>query len=133
MSASTSRSPRRVAALLTGLQALALVGFAVFYVVELVLGQGSDTTRVLMSAVLILVGALALGALARGWLGPAAWPRTPTLVWSVILLPVGLSLVQGTRVVVGWLVIVLGVVSIWAAWVARDPETEVLPGRDTPE
>src|SRR4051812_44143570 len=74
VSTSTSRSPRRVAALLTGLQALALVGFAVFYVVELVLGQGSDTTRVLMSAVLILVGALALGALARGWLGPAAWP-----------------------------------------------------------
>ena len=39
-----------------GLQALALAGFAVYYVVELVLGEGSDATRVLMSALLILVG-----------------------------------------------------------------------------
>ena len=133
MSAPSSRGPRRVAALLTGVQALALAGFAAFYVVELVLGQGSDATRVLMSALLILVGALALGALSRGWLGSSAWPRTPTLVWSVILLPVGLSLVQGTRVLAGCLVIVLGIVSIGAAWLARDPDTEVLPGHDAPE
>ena len=43
------RGPRRLAALLTGVQALALAGFAVYYVVELVLGEGSDAIRVLMS------------------------------------------------------------------------------------
>lgn len=133
MPATPSRGPRRLAALLIGVQALALVGFAVYYVVELVLGEGSDATRVLMSALLILLGGLGLGALARGWLGAAAWPRTPTIVWSILLLPVGLSLVQGTRVVEGWLVIVLALVSVGTAWVARDPETEVLPGRDAPE
>jgi hypothetical protein len=127
------RGSRRLAALITGLQALALAGFAVFYVVELVLGEGSDATRVLMSAVLILVGAVGLGLLVRGWLGTAPWPRTPTIVWNAILLPVGLSLVQGTRVLVGWTVIVVAVVAIVAAWVARDPDTEVLPGRDAGE
>ena len=127
------RGSRRLAALITGLQALALAGFAVFYVVELVLGEGSDATRVLMSAVLILVGAVGLGLLVRGWLGTAQWPRTPTIVWNAILLPVGLSLVQGTRVLVGWTVIVVAVVAIVAAWVARDPDTEVLPGRDVGE
>jgi hypothetical protein len=124
---------RRLSALIAALQALTLAGFAVFYVVELVLGQGSDAVRVLMSALLILVGAVGLGVLARGWLGAASWPRTPTIVWNAILLPVGISLVQGTRVAVGWAVLVLAVVAIGAAWVARDPEIEVLPGSDLPD
>jgi hypothetical protein len=127
------RGSRRVAALLSGLQALTLAGFAVFYVVELALGEGSDAVRVVMSALLILVGAVGLGILARGWLGAASWPRTPTIVWNAILIPVGISLVQGTRVVVGWAVLVVAVVGIGAAWMARDPETEVLPGRDVPD
>jgi hypothetical protein len=129
----SSRGPRRLAALLTGLQALALAGFAVYYVVELVLGEGSDTMRVLMSALLILLGGVGLGLLARGWLGSAQWPRTPTLVWNVILLPVGVSLVQGNRVAIGGVVIVVALVVIVAAWVARDPDAEVLPGGDAPD
>jgi hypothetical protein len=107
-----------------------MAGFAVYYVVELVLGEGSDATRVLMSALLIVIAAVGLGLLSRGWLGTAAWPRTPTIVWNVLLLPVGVSLTQGNRVLVGWVVIVVALVSIGTAWVARDPDAEVLPGRD---
>ena len=129
----SSRGPRRLAAALTGVQAVALAGFAVYYVVELVLGEGSDATRVLMSALLIFVAAVVLGVLARGWLGVAAWPRTPTIVWNVILLPVGISLIQGDRVLIGWVVIAVALVVVATAWVTRDPETEVLPGRDAPE
>ena len=127
------RGSRRLSALIAAVQALTLAGFAVFYIVELVLGEGSDAVRVVMSALLIMVGAIGLGVLARGWLGAASWPRTPTIVWNAILLPVGISLVQGTRVVIGWAVLVVAVVAIGAAWVARDPETEVLPGRDLPD
>jgi hypothetical protein len=129
----SSRGPRRLAAALTGVQAVALAGFAVYSVVELVLGEGSDATRVLMSALLIFVAAVGLGVLARGWLGVAAWPRTPTIVWNVILLPVGISLIQGDRVLIGWVVIAVALVVVATAWVTRDPETEVLPGRDAPE
>ena len=129
----SSRGPRRLAALLTGVQALALAGFAVYYVVELVLGEGSDAIRVLMSALLILVGATGLGVLARGWLGVSAWPRTPTIVWNALLVPVGISLIQGNRVLIGWLVVVVAIVAIGAAWITRDPDTEVLPGSDLPD
>ena len=125
-----SRGPRRLAALLTGIQALALGAFVVFYVVELMIGEGSDAVRVLMSALLILVGAVGLALLARGWLGDGSWPRTPTLVWNVLLLPVGSGLVQGSRVAVGWTVLGVAIVTILAAWVARDADSEVLPGSE---
>jgi hypothetical protein len=125
------RGARRLAGLLTALQALTLAGFAVYYVVELARGEGSDATRVLMSALLILLAALALAAVARGWLSTSAWPRTPTIVWNVLLLPVGVGLVQGNRPLAGWLVLGVGVVAGLAAVAARDPENEVLPGRGT--
>ena len=44
-----------------------------------------------------------------------------------------ISLTQGNRVLVGWAVIVVALVGIGAAWVARDPDTEVLPGSDLPD
>ena len=110
-----SPGPRRLAAALTGVQAAALVAFAGFYVYELVIGEGSDAGRVIMSAVLILVGGLGLGALARGWLGEGTWPRTPTLVWSALLLPVGLGLVQGDQSLAGWLVLAVATVTAVAA------------------
>ena len=127
--AAPAASPR----LLTGVQALALAGFAVYYVVELVLGEGSDATRVLMSALLILVGGAGLGVLARGLARcrrVAAHPddrleRAP---------PAGRHQpdpgqpgarrlgrhrggARGHR---------------RARWVARDPDTEVLPGERPP-
>ena len=107
----SSRGPRRLAALLTGVQALALAGFAVYYVVELVLGEGSDAIRVLMSALLILVGGRrarrcwpAAGSVSAR--GPAPRPSSGTS----LLLPVGISLIQGNRVAIGWVVIVVALV-----------------------
>lgn len=116
--------PRRVAAVLCAGQALALLGFAAFYVYELVIGEGSDAGRVVMSAVLIAVGALGLALLARGWLGEQRWPRTPTIVWDLLLLPVGISLLQAGRTGLGWLVLVLALLTLGAAFVARVPDVE---------
>ena len=88
---------RTVAAVLCGLEALALVAFAGFYVYELALGLGSDPARVVMSAVLIVLAAAGLAVLARGWLRWTRWPRTPTVVWHLLVVPVGWSVVQAAR------------------------------------
>lgn len=119
-----SAGPRRLAAVLCGLQSLALLGFAVFYVYELVVGEGSDTGRVVMSAVVIALGGVGLALLARGWLGERRWPRTPTIVWDLLLVPVGISLLQADRTGLGWLVIVLALLTLGAALIARVPDVE---------
>jgi hypothetical protein len=116
----SSRGARRVAAVLVGLQALALVAFAGFYVYELAIGEGSDPARVLMSALLILLGGVALAVVCRGWVRGAAWPRTPTIVWNLLLLPVGIGLIQGNQWLVGWAVVAVGVVATSAAIAVRD-------------
>ncbi|HET9021258.1 MAG TPA: hypothetical protein VFN34_05195 [Ornithinibacter sp.] len=132
MPETSSRGPRRLAALLTGVQALVLAGFAAFYVYELATGEGSDTARVLMSALLILVGAACLGALARGWLRETTWPRTPTIVWDLLLIPVGIGLIQGQRALVGGMVIAVALVTGLAA-LAVTADDRPLPGADTPD
>ena len=119
---------RRLAALLLGVQAAVLVGFAVFYVYELAIGEGSDAVRVIMSALVIALGGLGLGLVTRGWLGSSWWPRSPTIVWSALLLPVGWGLVQGAQSLVGWLVIAVALVTGLAAFSAKEPEAEVEPG-----
>ena len=81
----------RVAAGVVGLQALALVVFAVFYLVELFSGGGGDTARVLSSVVLLAVFAVGLIVLARGLLAGHPSVRTPTVVWELLLLPVGVD------------------------------------------
>jgi hypothetical protein len=113
---SRPRDPfRAVAAAVCGLQVLALLGFVAFYLWELTQDSASDVTRVVMSALLILVFAVGIAALARGWVRGDNWPNTPTVVWNALLLPIGWSLVQSDRGVVGALVIVVALVGIVAA------------------
>jgi hypothetical protein len=116
--------PRRLAAALCGVQALALLGFAGFYLYELAVGKGSDTGRVVMSAVVIALGGIGLALVARGWLGERRWPRTPTIVWDLLLVPVGISLLQAGRTGLGWLVLVLALLTLGAALIARVPDVE---------
>ncbi|NHI19793.1 hypothetical protein H9L10_02960 [Phycicoccus endophyticus] len=111
-----------VAAAACVVEALALAGFAAFYLYELARGEGSDAARVAMSAVTILLGAAGLAALARGWLGAARWPRTPTVVVNLLLLPVGVSLLQAGRPVLGVVVLALAVVALGATVAARVPD-----------
>jgi cytochrome b561 len=106
---------RAVAAAICGLQALALLGFVVFYVWELTQDSADDVARVVMSALLILVFAVGIAAMARGWVRGDNWPNTPTVVWNALLLPVGWSLVQSDHGLIGALVIVVALVGIVAA------------------
>ena len=115
---------RSVAAAVCGLQVLALLGFVVFYLWELTQDSADDVARVVMSALLIAVFAVGIGAMARGWVRGDNWPNTPTVVWNLLLIPVGWSLVQSGRGLVGALVIVVALVGILSAIKAdtTDPE-----------
>lgn len=118
-----SRGPRRAAAVLTGLQSLALLGFAAFYLYELAVGEGSDPVRVVMSALLIAVFGLGLGVIAKAWLGEAAWPKTPTIVWSALLFPVGGGMIQGGLKLLGWGLIAMALVTAFVALAAKGVES----------
>ena len=128
MPVDSTPAARRLAALSLGAQAVILVGFAVFYIYELSIGEGSDAVRVVMSALVIALGGIGLAVVTRGWVRGSWWPRTPTIVWSLLLLPVGWGLIQGTKTFVGWLVVGVALVTALAAVAAKEPETVVEPG-----
>ena len=115
---------RSVAAGVCAVQVVVLLGFVVFYLWELTQDSGGDVARVVMSALLIAVFAVGIAAMARGWLLGDNWPNTPTVVWNALLLPVGWSLVQGERCLVGALVIVVALVGIVAAIRANTTDAE---------
>ena len=117
---------RAVAAGICALQALVLLGFVVFYLWELTQDSSDDAVRVVMSALLILVFAVGIAALARGWVRGDNWPNTPTVVWNALLLPVGWSLVQSDHGLIGALVIVGALVGILAA-IRADTTAEDVP------
>lgn len=102
----------------TALQALVLVGLAAFYVVEMIEGGTDDLTRAATSTVLILVFAVLLIVLALGWHRGADWPRTPTLLWNALLLPVAWSMYQSDRPLVGVGVAALALLTAVASLVA---------------
>ena len=113
--ARTVRGSHRAAGLLTLVEAVAVLGFALFYVYEMVTGATDDLARAATSGVLILVFGLGLLALARGWARAADWPRTPTVLWNALLLPVAWSLHESDRTPLALAVGVLAVASIAAA------------------
>jgi hypothetical protein len=127
------RGSHRAAGLLTLLEALAVLGFAGFYVYEMVTGATDDVTRAATSGALILVFGLGLLALARGWARAADWPRTPTVLWNALLLPVAWSLHESDRTPVALAVGLVAVASIVAAVAAprRRADADTDDERDT--
>lgn len=108
----------RVAAGVLWVQVVVIAGFVAFFVIEALLGQASDPAAVLTSLFVFLVGALGLAVLARGWARGRGWPRTPTLVWQALLLPIAWSLGQTRHWLVAAGVLGIGVAGIVSAWLA---------------
>ncbi len=117
----------RLAGALTALEALVLIGFVVFYVVEIALGQSDDLARAAVSGVLILAFGVGLLLLARGWFRGEGWPKTPTVLWNVLLLPVAWSLRDSAQVL---LALAVGLVALAcaAAAIAAPRAPRALPG-----
>lgn len=101
-----------VAAGVLVLQILAMLGFCAYYLIRLARHDVGDSTRVLMTVVLLLLFAGLLALLARGVAARRAWPRTPTVLWQVLLLPVAWGLFQSGRADIGSLVLLLSVAGI---------------------
>ena len=90
-------APRLVAAGVIGFQALGCAVLAVLF--PLVSAQRatlSSTSHVMFSVVTALF-AVALALVARGLWRGLTWPRTATVVWLVLLLPVGWAMAEA-----GW-------------------------------
>ncbi len=104
-----------VAALLTALEALVLLAFAGFYAYEIVVGAADSLTTAMTSAALILVFGIALLFVARGWARGQGWPRTPTVVWNALLLPVAWSLRESDQTLIAVAVAALALAGIAAA------------------
>jgi hypothetical protein len=88
-------------AVLVLLQGGALVGIAVFYLVELAVATATDITRALVSAGLALLAGLGVLQVGRGLRQARRWARAPALVTNLILVPVAVGLLQGGRWLVG--------------------------------
>ena len=85
---------RRVVAAIMALQGLGMTVFALLgFLAWTSKGSASDDgMRVLTESLLVLLFAAGSFVLARLWLGASDWPRTPTIVWHVLLMPVAYSL-----------------------------------------
>lgn len=104
-----------IAGLLTLVEAFIVLAFAGFYVYEIALGAEDSLTTALTSAALILIFGVALLLVARAWIRGQRWPRTPTLLWNVLLLPVAWSLRDSGQALIAAGVAALAVASIVAA------------------
>lgn len=105
-------------ALLALVEGVVLLGFAAFYVWEILAGGTDDVTRAATSGGLILLFGVFLLTIARGWARARDWPRTPTLLWNALLLPVAWSLHESGQTLLAVALGLVAVASIGAALLA---------------
>jgi hypothetical protein len=110
-----ARSTRLLAFAICSLQALAVLAWAVFEVLRAGSGRTSTAGIAVALGGLLVVFAAALTLMALGWRRGAGWPKTPTVVWNLLLLPVAWSLVQGGSTLLGLVVGVVALVGLAAA------------------
>ena len=108
----------RIAAIVVLLQAAGLLVAASVLVIKIAGGRYGDAGRAWSDALFALFGALALLYAARGLSGLRPAVRTPLLVFEVLALPVGYSLIQGGRWGYGGL-LVLGALIVAALLLTR--------------
>lgn len=96
------------AAALVALEGLAMVGVAVFFVIEVLTADPEDPARAWVTALLAVASAAGLVLTGRGLLHGRRWARAPALVTNLILLPVSVSMLQGGLYALGVPLLALG-------------------------
>ncbi len=97
--ATTDPTPRellagQVAAVLVALEAVVLAGVALFYVYELLIGEGTDVMVVVMSVVTILVFVLGLAYAAKGLRARHPRAQAPAAAFNFLMVPMGIVMFQ---------------------------------------
>lgn len=88
------REWRLIAVGVSGIEGVVLVGLGIFSLVRIVSGDADDPLSAgLMGGLALLAGA-ALGVAALALWRGERWPRSPSLVWQLIVLPVGYGLLD---------------------------------------
>lgn len=111
-------------AAVTAALTLALLGFAGFYLYELVIGASDSPVRVVMSMALFLLFAAAGAVMTLAWLRGLTWPATPTLVVGLLLVPTAWTLLQAGQVLAGGLVGLGAVTGVYVGWKGRTAAEE---------
>jgi hypothetical protein len=91
----------RLAALVTVIEAAVLVGFACYLVIATAVTIPDRLANALGLAAFAAGAGLLLGLLARSLAGLRAWARSPIVVVQIVFVPVGISLLQAGRGVIG--------------------------------
>ncbi len=104
-------SAHTVAAAVTGAQGLALVALAIVTAVVAGDGDADDTSSAWLGAGLWLLAATGLLIAAWALLRGRHWARSPSLVWQLLMLPIGWSLLD-SQSIIGGLVLVSAVAAL---------------------
>ncbi len=95
-------------------EAAALVAIVVWLVVDLVALQPSSYATAIALIVLVVIGAVWVGAVAVASLRRAPWSRAAAIVWQILQVSIAVGAFQGlfARPDVGWLLLVPAVTVI---------------------
>ena len=90
------------------LEAAALVGIVVWLIVDLIALQPSSYATAIALIVLVVIGAVWVGAVAVASVRRAPWSRAAAIVWQILQLSIAVGAFQGlfARADVGWLLLV---------------------------
>ncbi len=106
----------RVAGGLVAAESTAIAGFAVFYLLELLRGQGSDVVVVLMSVVTMLVFVIGLAYVAVGLWRRHPRSQAPAMAFNLLLVPLGIALFPLISPLLAGLILFSGVAVITSAF-----------------
>lgn len=122
--------PWLVSAVGVGIEGVALCVMAALVLWTLVDGSASTTARATTEGIALLLLAVGVLVLAANLLRRKALAKTPTLLWNVMLVPVGWNLYQGGAKALGVATIAVAVVTIVAALGIPRYELEDEPGAE---
>ncbi|MGI8948222.1 MAG: hypothetical protein ACR2FV_09670 [Ornithinimicrobium sp.] len=84
----------QLAGALVGVEAVALAGFAAFYLIELLRGEGSDPVVIIMTVVMMLIFVVGLGYVAYGLWTRHPRAQAPAMAANGLLVPLGIAMFQ---------------------------------------